>query len=198
MSVETRTERSAEPARAQHGVRSLAYGIALPLALLFAWLVNDLRVQLRRTSATVNEKLPSILEKTERSATALAELSEDVRQLRDLAGATGPRDATLAAYADAILDRLETSGLTIGTRGMISGRLDDPQPAAEWVAAARKEALWLTFRAKSRGELLDRLTQTKFGTAWHAQPPGPDAKPQPLRSWIEGHPELRATTQGLK
>src|SRR5688572_23232668 len=107
-------------------LRALVYTVALLLALLFAWLINDLRLQLRQTAATVNEKLPSILEKTERSAAALAELSQDVSQLRDLAGATGPRDATLATYADAILDRVEKSGMMLGTRARLSDALADP------------------------------------------------------------------------
>ena len=173
------------------GLRTLAYVVAMLVALVFAWLINDVRLQLRHTSATINEKLPSILEKTERSATALAELSEDVGQLRDLAGATGPRDATLAAYADAILDRIEASNLVIGTRSKLSGKLDDPQPAKEWTAGARKEALWLTFRAKSKAELLERLTQTKFGSEWHVQPASGDIKVTSLKEWIEAQPDLR-------
>lgn len=175
-------------------LRAAAYIVAFLLALLLAWLINDVRLQLRQTSATVNEKLPSILEKTERSATALADLSDDVRQLRDLAGATGPRDATLATYADSILDRIEASGLSIGTKARLSDKLVDAQPAAEWTAAARKEALWLTFRAKSKQELLERLTQTKFGSEWHVQPQGAEGKLQPLRQWIESHAELRVPT----
>ena len=182
----------------RQGLRTLAYVVALLVALLFAWLINDVRLQLRHTSATINEKLPSILEKTERSATALAELSADVSQLRDLAGATGPRDATLAAYADAILDRLEQSNLQIGTRAKLSGKLDDAQPAKEWTAAARKEALWLTFRAKSRTELLKRLTETKFGSEWHVQPTSGDIKMSTLREWIEAQPDLRASPDAVK
>jgi hypothetical protein len=156
------------------------------------------RLQLRHTSATINEKLPSILEKTERSAAALAELSEDVGQLRDLAGATGPRDATLAAYADSILDRIEASDLLIGTRSKLSGKLDDPQAAKEWTAAARKEALWLTFRAKSKVELLKRLTETKFGSEWHVQRSGGDVNVTPLREWIEAQPDLRLPADPAK
>jgi hypothetical protein len=183
-------EQTARP----QGVRAVAYVVALLVALLLAWLINDVRLQLRQTSATVNEKLPSILEKTERSATALAELSDDVRQLRDLAGATGPRDATLATYADSILDHLETSGLLVGTKAKLSDKLLDAQPAIEWTAAARKEALWLTFRAKSKQELLERLTKTKFGSEWYVQGQSADAKIQPLRQWIESHPDLRLPT----
>ena len=166
----------------------LAFLVFVAIALVLGWLINDLRLQLRATAETVNAKLPSILEKTEKSAEALAELSEDVRQLRDLAGATGPRDTTLAAYADAILDRLEATDAKIGTKSRISGNLGDALPAKEWVAAARKEALWLTFRAKSKEELLTRLTANKFGSEWHIEPAGGPA--QPLRQWIESQPDL--------
>ena len=192
------TESTANDRPRHGGLRTLGYAVALVVALLFAWLINDVRLQLRHTSATINEKLPSILEKTERSATALAELSEDVRQLRDLAGATGPRDATLAAYADSILDRVEASDLLIGTRSKLSGKLDDPQPAKEWSAAARKEALWLTFRAKSKPELLKRLTETKFGSQWHVQRSGGDGSVTPLREWIEAQPDLRLPADPAK
>ncbi len=186
-----------ESSRGPEGSRSsalprLALLVGVIVALGLGWLLNDLRLQFRATSATVNAKLPSILEKAETSAAALAELSEDVRQLRDLAGATGPRDATLAAYADVILDRIETSNAMIGTKSRLSKSLNDPVPAAEWTAAARKEALWLTFRAKSKSELLARLTENKFGSEWQVQPPG--GEPQPLRQWVESQADAAAAT----
>ena len=167
----------------------LAFLVFVIIALVLGWLLNDLRLQLRETAETVNAKLPSILEKTEKSAEALAELSEDVRQLRDLAGAAGPRDASLAAYADQILDRIEATDAKIGTKGRLSGDLADAIPAKEWVTGARKEALWLTFRAKSKDELLTRLSANKFGTEWHIQPAGQE--PVLLRQWIESQPELQ-------
>jgi len=184
------TQSAAAPSRSRLAL--LAFLVFVAIALVLAWLLNDLRLQLRETAETVNAKLPSILEKTETSAQALAELSEDVRQLRDLAGATGPRDATLAAYADAILDKLEAADATIGTKGRLSGNLSEPLPSKEWVAAARKEAVWLTFRAKSKDELLTRLSANKFGTEWHIQVAG--AEPVPLRQWIGSQPELQPTT----
>jgi hypothetical protein len=169
--------------------------VATIAVAVFGWMVNDLRLQAKRATATVNENLPEILEKSRTSAQTLAVLSEDIRQLRDLAGASnGPaRDRTLVAYADAILDAVESSGGSIGTKGLLSGdKLKDPQPAIEWATAARKEAVWLTFRAASRDELLQRLTQTKFGSEWIIQLP--DAQPVPLRQWIERNVALPATT----
>jgi len=178
---------AAAPSRSRLAL--LAFLVFVVIALVLAWLLNDLRLQLRETAETVNAKL---LEKTETSAQALAELSEDVRQLRDLAGATGPRDATLAAYADAILDKLEAADATIGTKGRLSGNLSEPLPSKEWVAAARKEAVWLTFRAKSKDELLTRLSANKFGSEWHVEVAG--AEPVPLRQWITSQPDLQPTT----
>jgi hypothetical protein len=170
----------------------VALSIGVVAVAVFGWMVNDLRLQAKRATVTVNEKLPEILEKTRKSADTLAVLSEDIRQLRDLAGAGDVRDASLAAYADAILDAVQASGGSVGTKGLLGGdTLKDPQPAAEWAAAARKEAIWLTFRAKSRDELLARLTETKFGSDWHLQL-GTDP-PVPLRDWIAEHVELPAT-----
>jgi hypothetical protein len=114
--------------------------------------------------------------------------------MRDLAGATeGARDRSLAAYADAILEALEDSGASVGTSGILGGsdKLNDPQPAAEWAASARKEAVWLTFRASSREELLERLTRTKFGSDWMIRVG--DQKPVPLRQWAEQNVVIPAT-----
>lgn len=185
------TELSEERRPTHSRLPLLAFVVFVVIAGVLGWLLNDLRLQLHETAETVNAKLPSILEKTETSARALAELSEDVRQLRDLAGAAGPRDASLAAYADAILDKLEATDATIGTKGRLSGNLSDVLPSKEWVAAARKEAVWLTFRAKSKDELLTRLSATKFGSEWHIQPEG--AESVPLRQWITSQPELQPT-----
>lgn len=149
-------------------------------------LLNDLRLQMRTAAVTVNDKLPRILEKTEKSAETLATLSNDIKEIRDLAGLpqSDGHDRTLVRYADAMLDRIEASGGSIGTKPLIGGdaKLKDPQPAADWVRAARKEALWQTLRVKSRQELVDRLCETKFGSAWHIQVG--DARPVPLAEWV--------------
>ncbi len=60
-------------------------------------------------------------------------------------------------------------------------------PAKEWVTGARKEAVLLTLRSKSKHELLDRLTENKFGSDWKIKIA--DAEPLPLRDWLaENHP----------
>ena len=73
----------------------------------------------------------------------------------------------------------------IGTEKILGKELSDPVPAKDWAAAARKEAVWLTFRAAGKRELLDRLTATKFGSAWRIK--AGDSKPVPLRDWLIEH-----------
>ena len=166
-------------------IKWMYFGLAALTAAAVLLLLNDLRLQMKRASVTVNDKLPRILEKTESSAQTLADLSADVKQLRDLAGLPqGTRDKTLAVYADQVLDAVEASGGTVGLKSLLPGkdRLKDPQPAKDWVAGARKEAVWLTFRADSRRELLERLCRNKFGSDWMIQVG--DADPLTLAAWV--------------
>lgn len=159
------------------------------VAALFGWLLNDLRLELKRSAVVVNRDLPVILENTRQSTATLAAVSKDIKDLRDLAGVgDAPRDKTLVTYADSVLDLIESQkDAKIGTEKLIGTSLSDPLPAAEWAAGARKEAVWLTFRAKSKRELLDRLTESKFGSAWRIQ--FGNADPVPLRDWlVEHHP----------
>jgi len=162
------------------------FGLAAVAVAAVLVLLYDLRAQMKAASATINEMLPRILEKTEQSAETLATLSNDIREIRDLAGLPQTQnDKTLVRYADSVLDAVQASGGRIGTKPLVGGaKLKDPVPAAEWVAGARKEALWQTLRAKSQRELLDRLCETKFGSAWHIQ--FGDAETVPLREWVIG------------
>ncbi|MGC1273834.1 MAG: hypothetical protein WBC44_09020 [Planctomycetaceae bacterium] len=171
----------------------LAVGCAaavLAIALVaFGWMLNDLRLELKRSAATVNRNLPVILDNTRKTTETLAEVSSDIKDLRNLAGVQEtPRDETLVVYADTLLDLIEAQqNTTIGTEKLVGQSLSDPLPARDWVAGARKEAVWLTFRAKSKRELLDRLTESKFGSPWKIQTG--DAEPIALRDWlVENHP----------
>jgi hypothetical protein len=165
----------------------VSQGLGIVALALVVVLLFDLRGEFKRTGATVNQHLPEILAKTRTSTETLATLSEDIRQLRDLAGATGPRDATLAKYADDLLDRIERAeDARIGVEALIGKGLKDPQPARQWTAEARKEALYLTFRVAGREELLDRLTKNKFGSDWLIQQG--DAPPVTLRQWLDAQP----------
>ena len=178
---------------------AIAVGLTVVLALAawFGWMLNDLRLELKRSAQTVNRDLPVILANTRKSTETLAEVSGDIKELRNLAGVEdAPRDKTLVAYADSVLDLVESQeNAQIGVEKLIGKSLSDPLPAKEWVAGARKEAVWLTFRAKSRAELLDRLTESKFGSDWQIQ--FSDEPPQPLRAWLAEHhpPTAEATAQ---
>ncbi len=172
--------------------------LAVVTILGFGWVINDLRVELKHTSKTVNDHLPEILANVKRSTETLAMLSEDIKQLRDLAGVAGegtPRDRTLVAYADSILDLIESTSAQIGLEKKVLGSgLKSVRSAQEWVAGARKEALWLTFRAKSRSELFKRLCENKFGSSWFIK--FEDKEPVSLINWLkENHPETRETNQ---
>lgn len=174
-----------------------ASAVLLVVLIWFGWMLNDLRIELKRSAQTVNRDLPVILSNTRKSTETLAEVSRDIKDLRDLAGVQdAPRDETLVAYADDILDLIESRpDATIGTEKIVGKELSDPLPASAWVAGARKEAVWLTFRAKSKRELLDRLTESKFGSPWKIK--AGDGEPVPLREWlIENHPPTAEVAAG--
>src|SRR5262245_62034726 len=172
----------------------------LAVAVVFltgmTWLVNDLRLEIRRssetlrtagetvnehlpdvvkrsrqTTAVVSTRLPEIVDRTGAITEALADLAADIRQLKELAGvANTARDRNLVAYADSVLDLVEASGGQIGLKKKLLGSgLKEVRPAKEWVAGARKEALLLTVLAKSKQELLTRLAKNKFGSDWYIQ-----------------------------
>jgi len=190
MSDET-TKPSAAPPAASPSLFPWACLIVATAALGYlCWAVEDLRQEAKTSGKAVNAHLPQILEKVEHSSATLKEVSDDLKKLRDLSGASGPRDKSLALFADRLLDRLQEAHLEIGVKKLIGGDLKEPVPAAAWVRDARKEALWLTFRAKSKQELFERLCKNKFGSDWLVLPPGDegkDQKPRPLAEWLAEH-----------
>src|SRR6516162_10894292 len=157
--------------------------VAVVFLAVLGWLVNDFRLEIRRSGQmvqaagqTINEHLPAIVDKTKRSTDTLAEhlpeivektrattetlaeLAEDIRQLKELAGVTtSVRDKNLVAYATSVLDAIEVSGGTIGVKKTLGKGLKSPVPAKEWVVGARKEALFLTVLASSKKDFVTRL-----------------------------------------
>src|SRR5262245_60976221 len=110
-------------------------GVAAAFLGLLAWLANDVRLEVRRSTQAVNQHLPAIVdrtskttetlaanlpeivEKTRTTTETLADLAADIRQLKELAGVTNAaRDKNLVAYADSVLDRVESSGGTVGLK----------------------------------------------------------------------------------
>lgn len=156
------------------------------------WLLNDVRAELARTNATVNAQLPAIVDNVRQGTATLANVSQDIEALRDLVGLTStPSDRSLIRYADSILDFLEAQpGAQIGLAKVVGSGLKDTLSAADWARDSRKEALWLTFRASSKRELLERLAANKFGAAWHFTAPG--IAPLPLLDFLRlNHPDSK-------
>jgi hypothetical protein len=190
----------------------VALGVAAFFLAVLAWMVNDTRLEIRRsvellqaTGQTVNEHLPAIVDKTRKTSDVvaehlpdimakarktsdtLAELAEDIRQLKELAGATSTvRDQNLVAYADSVLKAIEASGGTVGLKRTLGGRgLKNPLSAKEWASGARKEALFLTVVARSKKEMVTRLGKNMFGAHWYIQVG--DAEPVTMLDWLSAH-----------
>ncbi len=190
--------------------------VCLAVAVLFltvlTWMVNDVRLEVRRsvqtirtTSETLNEQLPvlvekgrktadvidenlpAIMDKTQTTMETFAELAEDIRQLKELAGlSTVARDKSLVAYADSVLRALEASGAGIGLKKTFGGSgLKNVVPAKEWVVGARKEAVVLTLLARSKKDLATRLSRNKFGSPWYVQTD--DKPPVTMLDWLKAN-----------
>jgi hypothetical protein len=160
-------------------------------------MVNDARVAVNKTSVTVNEHLPPVLQNIKTISDVVAKLTEDIKNLRNLAGlggaagaaATAGRDGSLVAYADSLLDFLETQkGAKIGLEKLVGGGLKDLEPIEDWIRGARKEALLITFLVKTKKDILERLGKNKFGFKWQFAPPTGD--PMPLVEFArKNHPD---------
>ena len=133
------------------------------------WIVNDLRLEAKKAAVLMNENLPRILENTKKSTETLAALSQDMKNLRDLAGVRGGHtDRSFVTFADEILDALEKSGGQVGLMPKLFGKeLKETVDVKEWVVGARKEALWLSFRVRSRRELWEKISHNMYGSAWY-------------------------------
>lgn len=146
-------------------------GLAALVAGVLLWMLNDVRSELKRTNAVVSQQLPTILDNVKQGTSTLAQVSKDIDNLRNLLGAGAPRDRSMVLHADALLDHLEKLPGQIGLTQIVGKGMKDLVPVAEWVAAARKEALWLTFRAASKAELAERLAKNRYGSDWWYAPP---------------------------
>jgi hypothetical protein len=190
--------------------------ICLAVAVLFltvlAWMVNDVRLEIRRstqliqvTGQTVNEHLPTIVDKSKKttdiltehlpeivqktrmSVDTVAELAGDIHQMRELlVGTQSPKDTNLVTYANSVLKCIEASEGKIGLKRLPPGKgLRNPVPAKEWAAGARLEAAFLTVVAKSKKELVTRLGKNKFGHHWYMEEGGHE--PITLLDWLRAN-----------
>ncbi len=159
-------------------------GLAALVSGAMLWMVNDVRLEMKQAAQTANENLPLILERTKRSSETLMVLSDDIRQLRNLSGAADvARDKQMTVFADQVLDAIRDSDAQIGLMPkLIGSKLKELQPAEEWVAGARKEALWLLVRTKTKSDMLEKLCKNIYGSDWYIQMEG--AEPEKLRDWI--------------
>lgn len=161
------------------------FGLAAAVSVVVLWMVNDMR-------ATVKAQLPQILANVSTTTTTLAAVSKDIEAFRKLAGFVDtPQDRSLVVYADSILSFLEAQPEgKIGLTKIVGNGLKDVVTAAEWAHDSRKEALWLTFRAATKKELLDRLSKNKFGSDWYFAAPG--IEPMKLAEFLKNnHPDSK-------
>ena len=144
-----------------------------------------------KITLTMSENLPDLLDRVSKTSEVIAELAEDIRQLKELAGVTSSaRDKSIVAYANSLLSAVEASGGVIGVKKTLSKGLKNPRPASEWVVGARREALILTILVKSKKEMLTRLSKTKLGAQWMIELPGQE--PMTLIDWLQkNHPESK-------
>lgn len=171
--------------------RWACFGLAVVAIAVLLWMVNDMRGELKRTNDTVNRHLPQILDNAKVATDTMARLSKDIESLRDLAGLTAPSDRSLALYADSVLDFLDAQTGQVGLEKKLGSGLKDLVPVADWVRETRREALWLTFRASSKVELLDRLCTNKFGSKWIYAPAA--GTPVPLVDFLrQQHADSKA------
>lgn len=194
----------------------LCFGLAVVFVTAILVMVNDIRVQVHRsaqvvlaaersitdnlpvivektrtTADTISGSLPEVVERVQTATEVMAELAEDIRQLKELAGLShNPRDKNLIAYADDVLKTIEATGGVIGVHNNIRAGLKNTKPVKDWVSGARKEALFLTLLVSTKKDMARRLAKTKLGFNWYIQPPG--KSPKPLLDWLKAnHPETK-------
>ena len=163
------------------------FAAALIVSGVMLWMLNDVRVHIRKSVDTVNRDLPMILDKTRDSADTMSTLSQDIKQLRELVvGDQTTRDANIVAYETEILKLIENSGGKIGTKKLIGTGLSDPVPAREWVARERKLALWDQARSSSKADLLNRIGRsTVMNRTWYIDTG--DKSTKSLVDWVKAN-----------
>lgn len=184
-------------------------GVAVVFLTALVLMINDLRLEIRQATVTIHaagqtvnehlpsivdkgrkttdtlaENLPEIVEKLRTTSDTLAELAEDIGQLKELAGvANTVRDQNLVAYATSALNAIDASGGTIGQKKLLGGKgLKNQTPAKEWVVGARKRALLWTLLAKSKQDLLARMTKS-----WYIQIG--EHEPVTMQDWLKANHE---------
>ena len=190
-------------------------GVAVLAISALLWMVDDIRRQVRSSSdvvllsgATINQDLPAIVDRTKNVAEqvsrslpklvdraeavsdVLADLAEDIRQLKQLAGVGKARDENLVSYANSILTAIEKSGGYVGVHNVVRKGLKNERAATEWVPGARKEAVVMTLLVSTKKDMAQKIAKTKLGFDWWIEVPG--QKPMRLLDWLKAnHKETR-------
>ena len=172
-----------------------ALAVSTVILVWFGWMINDVRSNARQSLDTINRDLPEILDKTRAGVATLSKVSDDIEQLRDLAGAAGgPTDKALVVYAKQLIKTIETEGKDgkmlpdthgFGLSAMAQSTIGStpPEKVEDWIVGARKKAVYLVLTCDSREELLKEFCKTKFGAPWQIQIG--TAKPVSLEEWLK-------------
>jgi hypothetical protein len=173
----------------------------------FLWMVNDMRLEVRRiaepvnqhlppilknteqAAEQVNQHLPTILNETEQSITALAEMTEDIQQFKELFGTvhTANQNKDLATQANGVLDLIDEQQATIGLKPSDESKeLKNTLPAQQWARGARRNVPLLSVIARSQGDLFQRLATSRSGQPWYIKIG--EKAPQLLSDWIRANP----------
>ena len=162
----------------------VCFSVAVVISLAFAWMINDIRVHTRQT-----------LEKVKVSAEIAADVSQDVKALRKLAGIGGAAgDTRLTDYANEVMDLIDSAPTAnIGVLKNGDNKLKDPVPLKEWSRGARKEAVLLVLRAKSEADILRGLCRSKWGSNFGIQVG--NEPPVTLEQWLK---DRHAPSKDLK
>ncbi|MCI0460481.1 MAG: hypothetical protein L0Z62_26300 [Gemmataceae bacterium] len=187
------------------------FGVAVIFLAAVGWMLNDIRLEVRQagemaraTSQTVNQHLPTIVDRskqiTEVVATRLPEvvekvkittdvtanLADDIKQVRQLlvGDSKGKREENLLAYANGVVETIGKSGGAIGLKPLIPGKgPTTPVPAQDWASKARREALGLAILGTSKKDMVTELSRNWFRAAWYIQTQG--EKSVPLLDWLK-------------
>jgi hypothetical protein len=176
--------------------RAAWFGLATLVGAFVCWTLHDLKTDVkhttagvRETNALVQEKLPPILDNSQRASEMLVKLTEDITAIRNLIsplagdGSGKGSPVALAKFADKVLLSIQSQDVMIHSKG------SSPRKAAEWAKGERKEALYLAFSVNSKRELLDKMCQTVFGNPWMVSADGKGG--EPMRAWLlRKYPEI--------
>jgi hypothetical protein len=190
------------------------FGVAVIFLAATSWMLNDIRLEVRRageitltTAQTVNEHLPTIVDRSKQitgvvaehlpdivakartTTDTLAAVAQDLRHVREWFGfkkAAGEPD--VMAYADGLLEKVKASGGTIGLKNPLPGSkgLVKSVSAEQWVAGAHTEAKLLNLGGVSKKTMATQLAKNKFQFFWYIQVRGEE--PVRLLDWLKANP----------